>query len=281
MNTLIRAPHFRIAVTVSMLVIGLVPRPASAIIVMEDDISGYANGQLVGQGGWQAHNSADSKAVQVTGGAFRLEQSSGPGEDVNKAWSPSRPATATTYARFNLKMQSGSVIGTTSDYFAHFRPGALDTNNFVTRVHIGPGADGSHFTVGLANGIGVDVIVIWPVALAVGHTYRIVTSFDATTGASQLWVDPTAEASTSITTGPNAAASGRQLASYAFRQASPSGTTSFQSINDIVVGTTFADVTGSVGVPLLSVWNLMVLAFGLGLAGMALTLRRHVALTGG
>jgi hypothetical protein len=276
MNSPMDAGRCRVSVATLMLAIGLWPGAANAIIVTEDNLSGYANGPLVGHGGWQAHSGAGTKAVQVNTGTIRLEQSTGSGEDVNKRWFVPRAANATTYARFHLKVEPGSVIGTTPDFFAHFRPGALDTNNFVTRVYIGPPADGSHFTLGVTSAaIGVDIIVVWPVALTMGQTYQIVTSYDGVTGASQLWVDPTSEAGTSITTGPSATVSGRQIESYAFRQVSPAGTTSFQTINDMAVGTTFADVTGSAGVPLLSAWNLIVMAFGLGLAGMAYTQSRH------
>jgi hypothetical protein len=242
------------------LAFGYSPSPASAAIIMDDDIAGYANGPLVGQGGWQAHSSAGSKAVQVSGGTIRLEQSSGLGEDVNKRWFVPRSATAKTYASFHLKVQPGSVIGTSTDYFAHFRPGALDTNNFETRVAIG-GVDASHYS------IWVNGVVIWPVALAMGNTYRIVTSYDGATGASQLWVDPAAEESASITTGADGAASGRQLESYAFRQASPPGATSFQIVNDIAVGTAFADVNRSTRAPMLDAWNFIAFAIGLALVG--------------
>jgi hypothetical protein len=244
----------------------------ASAITMKDDLSGYTNGPVVGQGGWQAHSGAGAKAVQVNTGTIRLEQSTGSGEDVNKRWFVPRPANATTYASFHLKVQPGSVIGTTPDYFAHFRAAPPDTNSFVTRVFNGPGSNGSHF----ALGIGGNVVIFWPVALTMGNTYRIVTSYEAMTGASQLWVDPATEASLSITTGADAPASGRQLESYAFRQASPAGTTSFQTINDIVVGT-LSEVTGSVGVPFLGTWSLIALALGLALITSTWMRLRHRA----
>lgn len=253
----------------------LLPAIAGATIVTSDRFP-YNNGTaLVGQGGWQAHSGAGAKTVTVNNGSITVQQSSGSGEDVNKRWFTALPNNAKTYFSINFSLANGAVIGTGTDYFVHFRPAPPDTNGFVARVYVGPGADATHYSVGIsATSSGTSPVVLYPTQLEVGTTHKVVAAYDAVTGTSTLWVDPTLETDTNVSS-THASVVGKPLESIAFRQASPVGATYSEVVGDVRVGTTFADVTGQPKeVPSLSQWGMMVLA-SLILAGGFYAIRRR------
>ena len=57
---------------------------AFAVTPFVEDFS-YADGNLVGNGGWAAHSGAGNSPVQVSGGQITLNQGSGSREDVNRS----------------------------------------------------------------------------------------------------------------------------------------------------------------------------------------------------
>jgi hypothetical protein len=214
---------------------------------MLDEPFSYVPGNLVGQGGWAAHSGAGAKAVQVTGNAITIVQSAGSGEDVNRRFA-AQPTNAKTYAGFDLKVAVGSLIGST-DYIAHFRPAPPDTNSFVARVHIGMPSTPTTYSIGIAAGsTGQGPTVMWPTPLDMGRSYSIVTAYDAVTGESFLWVNPADLSSPSVSTGATAVVAGKSVESYAFRQASPGGTTSTEVIDNLWVGTVLCVDTSMVPV---------------------------------
>jgi hypothetical protein len=253
----------------------LAPAPAGATQLFQDHFT-YANGNLVGQGGWFAHSGGGSKAVQVFNGEITVAQSAGSGEDDNHPF-PVQGILGKTYVSFKLKIPAGSVLGSANDYFLHFRPDAPDTNNFVTRIFVGPPTAGGDYVIGVGSGsLTTTPLATWAAGLSFGQTYRVVAAYDPVGGGSQLWVDPVNESSTNANTGASATVINKPLASVAVRQASPAGATDSQVIDQLAVATTFDEALLAPPVPGFSTWGLLALA-ALLVVGAGMVLRRRDA----
>lgn len=226
----------------------------------------YPNGNLVGQGGWTAHSGAGVGAIQVDAGeAVAIHGSS---EDVNTTFAE-QSATATTYSCFTMTVTSYTGGGT--DYFAHLKD--TGTILFRSRVFISPPAGGGAFRVGIAaTSSGTSPTVNWSTDLNLNQAYRIVHSYNATTGSSELWVDPVDENSPKITSGPFAAATGVLISGFAIRQGT--GATSTIRMDDIVIDDGFVS-SGGKPVPSLSTWGIMLLGSLLIAAGGLFVVRRR------
>jgi hypothetical protein len=206
----------------------------------------------------------------VTGGAAVQQQSASSGEDVNHPFAQ-QAAGAKTLAEFKLNVP-GPTIGTGQDYFIHFRPAGSDSNNFVARCWIGPPTAGGSYDIGIAAGsLSTTPVVPWTSDLTFGQTYKIWILYDGVTGTSTLWVNPVDRNSPSVSS-TSAPLAGRLLASIALRQASPTGASYTQVIDDLEV-----DIAPSPPVPSLSQWGLMALASILVLAGGLYVARRRTA----
>lgn len=192
--------------------------------VLAGDTFTYANGNLVGQGGWAAHSGAGSTPVQVLNTSAVLLQGSGTREDVNLPFAAIGAGT-TVYAGFDFTNTGGNQ----EVYFAHFLQG---TSTFRSRIFVTPGAGGD-YTIGFSDSATLNQT--WASALAFGATYRVVTSYNFDTGASQLWINPVDASSTSLSV---AGTAGTPIAGYAFRQAAGN---SSQTIDNLVVATTFSE----------------------------------------
>lgn len=230
---------------------------ASAVSLVNESFS-YADGNLVGQGGWTAHSGAGNKAIQVSGGAISLDQSSGSGEDVNTAFA-AIGAGEIIYAGFDFTLASGQTVDPDANglYFAHFKDSGF---GFRARVFVTVAGSGGDFSVGL-DGDGSAPSVTWASDLSFDTTYRAVVSYDFDTGNTQLWIDATAEGDTNIS--DNAGSANTAIEAFAFRQASDY--TGSQLIDNLLVATTFSEAAV---VPEPSSTAL------LGLAGLATLLRR-------
>jgi hypothetical protein len=258
----------------------LAPAPAGATQLFQDRFT--TNGPLVGVNGWLSHSGAGAKAIQVSNGRISVAQSAGSGEDDNHPFA-TQGTTGKTYVGFELTVPAGSVMGTTNDYFIHFRP-SPDTLNFVTRVFVGPPTAGGDYNIGVGSGsLTTTPFATWSTGLSFGTSYRIVAAYDPVSGGSQLWVNPVNEASTSINTGASATVTNRTVSSIAVRQASPTGATSSQLIGRRVgddlgpglsVATTFDEV-GNLPVPGLMEWGLSALAALLLITGASFAMRRR------
>lgn len=250
---------------------------ASATVLYTDTFN-YVDGNLVGKGAapaWYAHSGGGSAPIQVAYARAVVGQASGSREDITKQFTPAQSTTAKTYASFLLNVPSGATW-TGDDYFAHFKPypTAADTFNYKGRVYVGAFAGGD-YTVGVSvTSSGTSPVVKWGSALTYGVTYRIVVSYDATAGSSELWVDPVDESSTKIVSGPFPTAAGSGIGAYCLRQGS--GNTSTQYFDNLVIGTTFADVVAPV-VPASGNWGLALMALLLAGVGTAFVLRRRQA----
>jgi hypothetical protein len=195
----------------------------------------YPDGALTSNPVWVAHSGAGAKTILVTSGTVKLEQSGGSGEDVNRVFGAQGIA-AKTYASFDCTVTAPGVwVGDV--YFFHFKDSG--TFNFRSRVFVSPAAAGQ-WTLKFDNDASTPDAT-WGSALTLGTMYKIVISYDATTGASELWVNPAAESDPKLVSA-SAGAGGIDIESVALRQAAPSSGSVFQTIDNIKVGNLFTDV---------------------------------------
>jgi hypothetical protein len=177
---------------------------------------------------------------------------------------------AVLYSRYTLKCVGlPNAAGT---YFSHFGGSNVFNTSPLTghrarvwasSTNTMAGTDGG--TAGLfylyiinsqgsvTNGGGVNM---WPTALATNTSYTIVTRYNVGSGVSALWVNPSAETDPSTTDpivipleNPPPTNGPINISAYDFRQAANEGT---MLINDLRVGTRFADVAGANTAPLIS-----------------------------
>lgn len=221
----------------AILALGLMPAVAGASPLLIEQFN-YPDGNLVGNGGWANHSGTGS-FIQVSGGQALLSQGGGSREDANVPLSAARGATDKTYVAILVTVPSATTLAA-PDYFAHFRSAGFA---FPARIYIAPPAGGGDFTFGLSGtSTGTTPVVLWGGDFSFGSTHLIVASYDAADGSTQMWVDPSSEASASIVS--TGGAVGDLISTYALRQGSV--TTSEQIIGGILVGTTFGDVVGAV-----------------------------------
>jgi hypothetical protein len=208
---------------------------------------GYPNGNLaiapsVCGGLWVSHSGVAGADIQVAGGiaAGSMVQD----YDDDRLFSSARAGSDKTYAcmRVRIPAPSGALV---VNYFARFQ---VNTTSFRSKVFVV--RSGGSFTFGVtvaANATGLPLAMpaaplgaTWPTALAYDQWYTVVISYDGASGVSELWVDPESEASPNISA-TDATATGGAIAAFGLRQSNTGGTTFSWSVDDISVGSSFAD----------------------------------------
>ena len=201
-----------------------------------DDFS-YADGPLVGNGGWNNH-SGTSGDMLVSGGQV-VVQHGVPSEDANIPFAP--VAGAIYYGiDFSVDDLGHPYVGTDNEYFAHFRTGF----NFSARLDVVPAPGGGDFSVGIASDDST-ADAIWPADLTYGTTYRAIVRYDQVTNQAQLWIDASVDTDPSIM-GDDQADPGDTVDSFALRQ-SDSDENETLRVDNLIVGTSFDSVTGGAG----------------------------------
>jgi hypothetical protein len=203
---------------------------SQASVLFSDNFSSYTNGNLVGQGGWAAFSAAGSTPVQVSGGSISLDQGAGSREDVDHDLGATLGTGDTWYYSMNVDVTANSSLV----YFAMFLQG---TGNFEGKLFVAPSTVGGDFVFGI-TGSASAAPTTWGTGLSFGTDYQIVVSYDFDTTNATLWVDPTSQSSTSVS---NIGSFDDAATAIAFRQGT--GSTSIQTIGNLIVGTTFGDVT--------------------------------------
>lgn len=214
---------------------------ATGQVLASDDFS--YTGDLTANG-WVAHSGAGNKIVMANGSVATLDQSGGSGEDVNMAFTP-QTATDTTFAAMDLNVPSGNPVNPDASglYFFH-----LKDASFAFRARTGllsPTGPGDFALAINGDNSNLGAGASWATDLSFDTTYRVVVSWDAVTGTSEMWVDPVDVNSTSVThTGVGI---GDLMEGVALRQSNDY--TGFITVDNVVAGKTFADVLGGSGGP--------------------------------
>lgn len=201
---------------------------SQADVLFSDNFNSYTNGNLVGQGGWAAHSAAGANPVQVSNGSIAIQQPSGSAEDVNHSLGATLGAGDTWYYSMNVDVTSSSTLV----YFAMLLQG---TGNFEGKLFVAPSTVGGDFVFGI-TGSASTAPTTWATGLSFGSDYQVVVAYDFDTTNATLWVDPTSQSSTSVN---NTGSFDDAATAIAFRQ---SGGGSVETIDNVIVGTTFDDV---------------------------------------
>ncbi|MCG3125720.1 MAG: hypothetical protein CHACPFDD_00546 [Phycisphaerae bacterium] len=210
---------------------------AGAGILTSDDFN--YSGALTSNG-WVAHSGAGNKVIMSNGSYATLDQSAGSGEDVSLVF-PALGATDKVYAALDLNLPAADNGGITSVdgeglYLTHFKNA---TTNFRGRTGvIAPTGGGDYGLAIHADSANLGAGVAWASDLSFDTWYRIVFSWDAATGQSQLWLNPTLETDPSIS--HTGTLTGDLIEGFALRQSSDY--TGKNWIDNVVVGNTFNDV---------------------------------------
>lgn len=190
---------------------------------------------------WNTHSASTGQTGQTVVASGQLLLSGSQSEDIHTFLTRSPYDTnsgAILYSSFTVNFSE--LPTATGSYFAHFR----DTSSgFRARVYASTtnAASGS-FRLGISNsGNTFDVL---PTDLSLGTTYTVVTRYNVGTGESTLWVNPSSEASPSVS-GTDSPFVG-WIWTYAFRQSSGMGS---MAIDNLKVGTAFSEVFDASAVP--------------------------------
>jgi endonuclease/exonuclease/phosphatase family metal-dependent hydrolase len=209
---------------------------ASAEILLTDSFD-YSNGPLitVSDGKWTNHSGAVGELNVDSERAFLKAADT---EDVSAilAGQPydSDGATNIFYAGFSVRFTSlPSASGT---YFAHFK--TVSGSTFRARIWaLTDGAAQGKFRIGISSTSSTSVAAVFPEDLNLNTDYTVVTRLVNSNSASKLWINPSAESDSSVSTSDGV--SHIDVAAYAFRQATGEGNL---SVDDLRVGTSFTDV---------------------------------------
>lgn len=187
--------------------------------------------------GWTAHSGAGNKVIMADGSVATLDQSGGSGEDVNKSF-PALGAAEKIYAGFDINVATAdlSVLDANGLYFAHFKNDAFSFRG-RTGVVQPPAGRGYGLAIN-ADSSALGAGATWVSDLMFDTWYRVVISWNAGTGESELWLNPTLETDPKIT--HTAGSTGTLISAFALRQSNDY--TGMQMVDNIFVGNTFGDV---------------------------------------
>jgi len=244
---------------------------ANAAVLLQESFT-YPDGALetVSGGLWQINSGSGSKLV--TSNKFVIDDNTT--ADYQRQFNGGTTTTG-AYSSFKLNMSSLDVPNSVGAYFAALAGPSTGGTAFSTffRTRVGAFVSGSEgtgkFTLAISSGgsapNGTDYTQ-WGSALNFDQEYTIVTKYDGTTGENRLWVNPTSESDPSVVF--SAASSSSAIGSFLWRSNS-SSLDGDKTVDDLNVGTTFADVIGGGVVPEPTT------AGALAAAGIAAMLRRR------
>ena len=224
---------------ITLIALGVFAASTASAAAFWGETFSYANGDLtaVSTGIWTTHSGTLPTDVQVVNGEAVLNSANAP--DDNRQFSPARGATDATYACFKLAISGTQTASGT--YFAHL----MNTGTFFGARVFAMLNDATTYKLGIATTSTTPVgAAIWPTPLTKGVYYNIAIKYDAATGISTLWVNPSAEASPSVVglAGPT----GTLISGFALRQSAGYGVA---NIDDVGVGPTFEDACYVVPTP--------------------------------
>jgi hypothetical protein len=168
------------------------------------------------------------------------------GEDIANVFAD-QSGTATTYARFDFSLPSAdnTTLPTDADilaeglYFVTLRGSSASTTQRGRVGFVPPAVSGYRMAINADNG-NLVMGSVFPQDLAFDTTHRSVFSFDASTAKSKLWIDPTDESSANVEHTGAGTSIGTIINRIILRQHNSFNGKEF--VDNVVVGTTFADV---------------------------------------
>jgi hypothetical protein len=227
---------------------------ANAAILLSEPFT-YNDGALetVSGGLWQINSGTGSKVVS----SGKLIVDDNTTSDYQRQFNAGATSTV-AYSSFKVVMSSADVPNSAGSYFAGVA-GPIGTTTAGTafstffRGRVGAlvtGTEGAgKFTLAISAGgnlaNGTD-FTQWGTPLNFDTEYTIVTKVDAVTGENRLWVNPTLETDTSVVN--TGATSSSVLGAFLWRTNS-SSIDGDKTVDDLNVGTLFADVVGGGTVP--------------------------------
>ena len=192
---------------------------------------------------WVHHSGSVTGEVTVESGRVLLSETNT--EDVSALLAgqpyPSSGATNVFYASFTVKFTV--LPGGGGAYFAHFKDAST---GFRARVWaLTGGAAPNKFRLGISSTSGSVISATNPADLSLNTDYTVVTRLVNSNSISTLWINPTSEDDSGISTSESASAF--TVVSYAFRENTGEGAL---NLDNLRVGTSFADVVpGGSGQP--------------------------------
>jgi hypothetical protein len=212
---------------ITLIALGVFAASAASAASFWSESFNYADGNLatVATGIWNTHSGTTDITV-VSGEAV---VNSAAGADDNRQFTPAQSATASTYACFRMAISGTQTASGT--YFAHL----MNTGTFFGARVFAMLNDATTYKLGISTTSTTPIgAAIWPTPLTKGVYYNVSIKYDAATGISTLWVNPTLESDPSIVSlvGPT----GTLISGFALRQSAGFG---IANVDDITVGTTF------------------------------------------
>lgn len=236
--------------------VGLASASAAPLITEPFD---YPDGGITSvSGGVWANTSGTGTFIQVAGGQVaNLTAGSGSREDVNRSFGTSLTS-GVVFAGLDLTISTPPAAGGGGDYFLHFTDS--NASNFRARVFVyGPGQGAGTFRLGLENDSASTALLSGE--LAINTTHRIVVAYDLDAKTSRLWINSTDPNSPTLTDG-TAATSNANLGRIGLRQGG-AATYSGLTVDHLIVGTVFVDVSSFAPIPEPSATALLALGAGL------------------
>ena len=211
-------------------------RPNTAVLAYDafdyDNAGAIIN---VSAGYWQSHSGT---AGQMSVGSGAVTVTDALGEDCN-APLIGQPYNATNkqvlYSSFTLNFSAVPTI--TNVYFGHFKDNT--SGGFYGRIYAtAAGAASGLYRIGIGNASATTSAGIVAQDLTPGVNYTVVSRLVMTNGVSTIWINPTTEASSSVTD-PTVAGAPSPVVCYALRESAGEGTL---TIDNLKVGLNFLSV---------------------------------------
>lgn len=213
---------------------------ASTNVLFVDNFD-YSDGALISvSAGLYSTHGGTAGQIDVSSGLLNVTGSES--EDVNGPLIDAPHSTSSPYALYSRFVVNASVspddIG---NYFAHFK----DDGTFNLRDRIFASTAGTNtpntYRLGTGNTSGTtNTTAQFPLDLELGSNYVVVTRLILSNGVSTIWINPTNEASPSVT---DSVAVGDPIAitTFAFRQSGGFGTL---AVDDLKIAKTFNSAMG-------------------------------------
>jgi hypothetical protein len=239
----------------------------------------YSNGALetVSGGAWTIHSGTTPLSVDGSKAVIDQGDATSGKADLNTPFAGALtfdPTTSSGSLYYGLTVNFSSLPNSVGSYFAHLKSSTV-ANEFYGRLGASTeGAGAGSFRLAISSeSWSAATTTESPTDLSLDTDYRVVVKYDMSTDRATMWVDPANEGSTSVvSTDPPSYATGSLIGQFALRQGTsgtPAGFPGILTVDDVLVGTSFAAVATPVPEP--EDWAAIA---GAGLIGFALWRRR-------